>query len=103
MGFKVSMTVREEWVSNSVKEQLTIWASRQLSLAGRILTVNQVILASSWYLAICLSISDKALRGVKSLVRNFVWLGKKDKKTRARVSRLEYGHATNKHRRGQIA
>jgi hypothetical protein len=37
----------------ALKSKLIIWSNNALSLAGRILVANQVLLASIWYLAAC--------------------------------------------------
>ena len=69
---RIANMVQEEWAILQVKKHLIRWAGKQLSLARRILIVNQVFLASVWYLALCLSISEKILKGIRSLVRNFL-------------------------------
>ncbi len=47
-----------------------------LSLAGRILVANQVLLASLWYLATCWDPNPRMCNQVRGVIRNFIWGGK---------------------------
>ncbi len=47
-----------------------------LSLAGRILVANQVLLASIWYLAACWNPNPRMCCQVRGVIRNFIWGGK---------------------------
>lgn len=69
-----------------VKSKLNACARKHLSLAARILVCNQVILASIWYFASCSNVSSSVLLRVKTLVRNFMWGGNPDRRTRARLA-----------------
>jgi len=60
----------------ALKGKLINWSSNKLSLAGRILVANQVLLASIWYLAACWNPNPKMSSQVKGLIRNFIWGGK---------------------------
>ena len=68
-----------------VRKHLHRWTNNQLSLAGRIMVSNQVILSSIWYFASCMTFSNQALNLVRTTIRNYMWSGKKDSKARARV------------------
>ena len=70
---------------SQVRKHLHRWAGNQLSLAGRIMVANQVILSSIWYFASCMTFSNKALNLVRATVRNYMWSGKKEVGARARV------------------
>ncbi len=60
----------------ALKSKLINWSHNQLSLAGRILVVNQVLLASMWYLAACWNPYPQMCAQVTGVVRNFIWGGK---------------------------
>jgi hypothetical protein len=60
----------------ALKSKLIIWSNNALSLAGRILVANQVLLALIWYLAACWNPDPKMNNQVRGLVRNFIWGGK---------------------------
>ncbi len=47
-----------------------------LSLAGRILVANQVLLASIWYLAACWNPNPRMCSQVSGVIKNFIWGGK---------------------------
>jgi hypothetical protein len=49
---------------------------RKLSLASRILVVNQVILASIWYLCSCPDLSGKVFKKIKTASKKLL-MGKK--------------------------
>lgn len=68
-----------------ITKQLTKWRPRYLSLAGRILIANQVILAAIWYLCSCASVSAETFKKVQGIVRNYTWGAKTGKQTRAKI------------------
>jgi hypothetical protein len=68
----------------SLKGKLVSWSNNRLSLAGRILVANQVLLASMWYIAASWNPSPRMCSQVKGVVRNFIW-GSRDAPTRAKV------------------
>ncbi len=45
-----------------------------------------MIIGSVWYIASCVDLSLLALEKVKVLVHNFVWFGKIDNQSRAKVA-----------------
>ena len=52
IGFHMNSANRDRKVIMMVTKQLATWSPRNLSMAGRHLIVNQVLLASIWYLCI---------------------------------------------------
>ena len=85
IGFKA---LREDIYSlmvQKIRDGIQRWNKHRLSLAGRILVVNQVILGSIWYIATCATTSSTAIAKITALVRDYVWSGKFDHKTRARI------------------
>jgi len=67
-----------------LKSKLINWSHNQLSLAGRILVANQVLLASMWYIAACWNPNPRMTTQIRRVVRNFIW-GGKDAPARAKV------------------
>jgi hypothetical protein len=57
------------------KGKLINWSNNMLSLAGRILVANEVLLASIWYLVACWNPEPKMCSQVRGLIRNFIWGG----------------------------
>jgi len=68
----------------ALKSKLINWSHNQLSLAGRILVANQVLLASMWYIAACWNPNPRMITQIRSVVRNFIW-GGKDAPARTKV------------------
>ncbi len=68
----------------SLKNKLINWSNNRLSLAGRILVANQVLLASMWYIATSWNPNPRMCSQIRGIVRNFIW-GGRDTPTRAKV------------------
>jgi len=60
----------------ALKSKLITWSHNLLSLAGRILVANQVLLASMWYLVACWNPNPWMTTQIKGVIRNFIWGGK---------------------------
>ena len=84
-GTQLSQHENDNKMLGQICKHLHRWAGHKLSLAGRIMVSNQVILSSIWYLASCMDFSNQALKLVRATVRNYMWSGKKDTVARARV------------------
>jgi hypothetical protein len=84
-GLHISQQDKDNKMLGQIRKHLHRWANQQLSLAGRIMVANQVILSSVWYLASCTDFSGHALKLARAIVRNYVWSGKKVSCARARV------------------
>lgn len=84
-GLNIPQKEKDGQMLGQIRKHLAKWANQPLSLAGRIMIANQVILSSIWYLASCTDYSGKALRIAKATVRNYIWLGKKESSARAKV------------------
>lgn len=84
--FQLQQNQKDKMMVDKIRGQLITWTLKKLSLGGKVLVSNQVILASIWYLASCLDVSSAAIKQVKAMIRNYVWAGKSTCKTRARVA-----------------
>jgi hypothetical protein len=84
VGFHLPPEANFDSMMLALKSKLIIWSNNALSLAGRILVANQVLLASIWYLAACWNPDPKMSSQVRGLIRNFIW-GGKEAPTRAKV------------------
>ena len=74
-GVKVPANARYASLMEMLRRKLRYWSSHHLSLAGRAMVVNQVLLASLWYVAACWCGTKKQLDQIRSLVRNYLWGG----------------------------
>ena len=70
----------------SIKRKLIFWSSARLSLAGRAVVANQVLLATMWYVTSCWIFSSSCISQIQRLIRNFLWSGKNGDATRAKIA-----------------
>lgn len=86
IGIDVSSTQQFDPVLASIRRKLCHWWAMHLSLAGRALVVNQVLLATAWFITSCWMLQPRVSSQLKRLVRNFLWAGSDGTRdTRARV------------------
>ncbi len=76
VGFHFPPEANFNKMVTTLKGKLINWSTYRLSLAGRILVVNQVLLASMWYLATAWNPSPAMCSQIRGIVRNFIWSGK---------------------------
>ncbi len=82
VGFHLPLEANFDKMLSVLKGKLINWNTCRLSLAGRILVANQVLLASMWYPAASWNPNPRMCNQVRGVVRNFIWIGKA---TNARV------------------
>ena len=70
----------------SIRKKLLFWSSARLSLAGRVVVTNQVLLATMWYITSCWIFSSSCIGQVQRLIRNFLWSGGDGQPARAKVA-----------------
>jgi hypothetical protein len=76
VGFHLPPETNFDTMMLAFKGKLINWSNNMLSLAGRILVANQVLLVSIWYLAACWNLDPRMCSQVRGLIRNFIWGGK---------------------------
>ena len=84
-GLKIPQKEKDGKMLSQIRKHLLKWSAHPLSLAGRIMISNQVILSSIWYFASCTDYTGKALKTAKATVRNYIWSGKRESCARAKV------------------
>ena len=84
-GLHIPQKEKDGKMLGQIRKHLAKWAKQPLSLAGRIMIANQVILSSIWYFASCTDYTGKALKIARATVRNYIWSGKKESCARAKV------------------
>ena len=57
----------------SLRKKFIFWSSKSLSLAGRLVISNQVLLSSMWYILSSWLFSISLLSKLQRLIRNFLW------------------------------
>ncbi|MCO5581462.1 hypothetical protein L7F22_035347 [Adiantum nelumboides] len=79
LGFQVGLDVTPQQqfspVMQSMRRKLCYWSTQHLSLVGRALVANQVLLASAWYVASCWTLHGGVMRQLRRLIRNFLYGG----------------------------
>jgi len=76
VGFRLPSETNFDTMMIALKGKLISWSHSTLSLVGRILVANQVLLASLWYLAACWNPNPRMCGQVRGVIRNFIWGGK---------------------------
>lgn len=84
-GIDISQKDKDAKMMQQIRKHLIRWSANKLSLAGRIMVSNQVVLSSIWYLASRTDFSGESLKLARAAVRNYMWSGKLDSRARARV------------------
>jgi hypothetical protein len=84
VGFHLPPKANFSKLVTALKGKLINWSTCRLSLAGRILVANQVLLASMWYIAAAWNPNPAMCSQIRGIVRNFIWSGKASN-TRAKV------------------
>lgn len=72
-GLHVSMEEKFEHALTRFQLKMCHWGKKHLSLAGKVLAVNQVLSASVWYFASAQAPSLSQLRRLRQLIAAFVW------------------------------
>ena len=86
MGLELTPKKQIAPILLSIKRKLLFWSSAHLSLAGRIVVANQVLLATMWYITSCWIFSSSCISQLQRLILNFLWSGRKGQSARARVA-----------------
>jgi hypothetical protein len=84
VGFHLPLEANFSKMVTALKGKLINWSTCRLSLAGRILVANQVLLASMWYMAAAWNPNPAMCSQIRGIVRNFIW-SRKASNARAKV------------------
>jgi hypothetical protein len=76
VGFHLPPEANFSKMVMALKGKLINWSTCRLSLVGRILVANQVLLASMWYMAAAWNPNPTMCSQIRGIVRNFIWSGK---------------------------
>ena len=70
----------------SIRQKLLLWSSARLSLAGRVVVTNQVLMARMWYITSCWMFLRSCIGQIQRLIRNFLWSRGDGSPARAKVA-----------------
>ena len=71
-GLSVSTADIDHFLMEKIRKKLTYWTSTKLSVAGRRLIVNQVLLSTLWYFIGVWAGSRKVIKQIQTLLRNYL-------------------------------
>ena len=83
-GLNLNTKDVDQFPYNKMTKKLEYWSNMKLSLAGRIVICNQVLLSTFWFFITVWGSLKKKLRKIRGAIRNYIWSGKKQL-TRTRV------------------
>ena len=88
LGSRLSNDGGDDWGPRVTKLQamLHAWCERKLSFLGRAVIVNVLSLSIFWYLANIVTLPNKIVKKVNSLIYSFVWGKKREWLSRDTVS-----------------
>ena len=86
VGINIPPEVQIAPLLHSMRKKLLYWSNRRLSLAGRLVVANQVLLSSMWYVTSCWIYVKSAIGQIQRLIRNFIWAGGDDGLARSKVA-----------------
>ena len=86
MGLEVTLEQQIAPLLLTIRRKLLYWSSAKLSLAGRIVIANHVLLSTMWYILSCWIFSKSCVNQVQRLIRNFLWVGNQGESARAKVA-----------------
>ena len=84
-GLNLNVHDVDQFLHNKISRKLDYWSTMNLSLAGRVVICNQVLLSTLWFFTTVWGGSNKILRKIRGAIRNYLWSGK-EQLTRTRVS-----------------
>ena len=106
-GLNLSTQDVDSFLFNKISKKLDYWSTMRLSLAGRIVICNQVLLSTLWFFVTVWGGSNKILKKIRGAIRNYLWSGK-EQLIRTRVSWKEcclkkkrWGSRASRPRNGQ--
>jgi hypothetical protein len=76
VGFHLLPEANFDKLLIALKGKMINWSTSHLSVAGRILVANQVLLASMWYLPAAWNPNPRMCSQVCGVVKDFIWCGK---------------------------
>ena len=86
VGVETPKNQQLEQVKEKIRKKLRLWASVKLSLAGRVVVVNHILLATMWHSVACWMLDKACIKNIKAMVRGFLWSGRDNEMASAKVA-----------------
>jgi hypothetical protein len=74
-GIQIDTNDIDAFLFQKIQQKLTYWSSVHLSLVGRRIIINSILLSTLWFCVCVWGGSLKVIRNIKAVVRNFLWSG----------------------------
>lgn len=74
-GLELDTKNVDDFLVEKITKKLKYWSTTRLSLAGRTLIVNQVLLSTLYYFLAVWAGTVRSLRKIKTLLRCYLWAG----------------------------
>ena len=84
-GLNLDTKYMDQFLYRKITKKIDYWCTMKLSLAGRAVICNQVLLSILWFFITVWGGSNKILSKIRGAIRNYLWSGK-EQLTRTRVS-----------------
>jgi hypothetical protein len=84
-GLNLNVSDVDHFLYSKISRKLAYWSTMKLSLAGRTLICNHVLLSTLWFFISVWGGSNKILTKIRGAIRNYLWSGK-EQHSRTRVS-----------------
>ena len=86
VGINIAPELQIAPLLHAMRKKLMYWSTKQLSVAGRVVIANQVLLSSMWYITSCWIFVKSSITQIQRLIRNFLWSGSEDGHVRSKVA-----------------
>ena len=86
VGVETPKNQQLEHVKDKIRKKLRLWASGKLSLIGRVVVVNHILLATMWHSVACWMLDKACIKNIKAMVRGFLWSGRDNEMALAKVA-----------------
>ena len=96
-GHNIIQTEEENWekVRKKIREDIRKWEHLQLSLIGKKILINQVMLSKIWYLAYVEKPPTDIIQNIRKDILEFLWNYRKvNRNSKQRKSKQKYHYAS---------
>lgn len=71
-GLDLATVDVDEFLLNKIQKKISFWVTTQLSLAGRVVIINSVLLSTLWFFIVIWGGPLEIIKKIKAIFRNFL-------------------------------
>ena len=86
IGVDIDKGIQMQQIQSKICDKIRNWSGMHLSLAGRIIVANHVLLSTLWHAVSVWMFDKQAIRTVKACIRGFLWAGMRKDNAAAKVA-----------------